>query len=54
MRSIKRFLSGAFFLHAQNGSFKGRVLFSDGHPTEYVSVIVQGTEKDTTTNRDRE
>ncbi|MBP1613404.1 MAG: ferrichrome-iron receptor [Bacteroidetes bacterium] len=57
MKSIKLvlfFLIGAFTLHAQNASFKGRVLTSDGHPAEYVSVVIQGAEKATTTNRNGE
>lgn len=53
MKSIKLvllFLIGAFSLHAQNASLKGRVFTGDGHPAEYVSVVIQGDEKATTTN----
>lgn len=50
-RLILFFLIGGFFLQAQNASLKGRILTSDGQPAENVTVLIQGTDKVTVSDK---
>lgn len=41
-----------FFAAAQSGSIKGKITTSDDEPAEYINVILKGTNKGATTNKE--